>query len=172
MISYEVCPFRCTAYSSVRSEYLKRFNHENELSPEEFFYQRICGICSGQSGTGTGFSPNSSVLPCQYHSTVASCSYITWGLTIGLLVTAVKRRGLTPSTWTTRSLYSNRPYLQLSNEGLFIHWKFLRTFPHQSALHWKIPLTLWSRSLSKCYLRIQSVPQREHHTSPLQRSTG
>jgi hypothetical protein len=27
-------------------------------------------------------------------------------------------------------------------------------------------------SLSKCYLRIQSVPQREHHTSPLQRSTG
>jgi hypothetical protein len=28
------------------------------------------------------------------------------------------------------------------------------------------------RSSSKCYLRIQSVPQREHHTSPLQRSTG
>jgi hypothetical protein len=25
-------------------------------------------------------------------------------------------------------------------------------------------LTLWRRSLSKCYLRIQSVPQREHHT--------
>jgi hypothetical protein len=34
------------------------------------------------------------------------------------------------------------------------------------------PLTLWRRSSSKCYLRIQSVPQREHHTSPLQRSTG
>jgi hypothetical protein len=33
-------------------------------------------------------------------------------------------------------------------------------------------LTLWRRSSSKCYLRIQSVPQREHHTSPLQRSTG
>jgi hypothetical protein len=33
-------------------------------------------------------------------------------------------------------------------------------------------LTPWSRSLSKCYLRIQSVPQREHHTSPLQRSNG
>jgi hypothetical protein len=33
-------------------------------------------------------------------------------------------------------------------------------------------LTLWSRSSSKCYLRIQSAPQRKHHTSPLQRSTG
>jgi hypothetical protein len=33
-------------------------------------------------------------------------------------------------------------------------------------------LTLWRRTLSKCYLRIQSVPQREHNTSPLQRSTG
>jgi hypothetical protein len=32
--------------------------------------------------------------------------------------------------------------------------------------------TLWSRSPSKCYLRIQSVPEREHHTSPLQKSTG
>jgi hypothetical protein len=28
--------------------------------------------------------------------------------------------------------------------------------------------TIQSRSSSKCYLRIQSVPQREHHTSPLQ----
>jgi hypothetical protein len=33
-------------------------------------------------------------------------------------------------------------------------------------------LTLWSRSSSKCYLRTQSVPQREHHTSPLQRLNG
>jgi hypothetical protein len=36
-----------------------------------------CGICGGQSDTGVGFSPSSSVFPCQYHFTIAPYSSIT-----------------------------------------------------------------------------------------------
>jgi hypothetical protein len=38
-----------------------------------------CGICGGQNGTGTGFSPSYLALPCQYHATVAVYSHAPFG---------------------------------------------------------------------------------------------
>jgi hypothetical protein len=56
-------------------------------------------ICS----TGRGFSPSSSVSPCQYHSAVALHSDISsWGWAIVPLEASVQRHILTTPTWTTR----------------------------------------------------------------------
>jgi hypothetical protein len=39
-----------------------------------------CETYGVQSVTATGFSPRSSVFPCQYHSTVALQTHIIWGM--------------------------------------------------------------------------------------------
>jgi hypothetical protein len=66
-----------------------------------------CEVCSKQSCTGTGLSPSFSAFPCHYHSTVPPYTY-HWGWTTGLLVAAVQRHSVTPSTWTTQP-HENMP---------------------------------------------------------------
>jgi hypothetical protein len=38
-----------------------------------------CGICGRHSSTRTGFSPSSLIFPCQYHSTMALHTHISFG---------------------------------------------------------------------------------------------
>jgi hypothetical protein len=47
-------------------------NHRSLTSKSQVRARVIpCGICGGQSGTGTGFSPSWSVVTCQYNFTIA-----------------------------------------------------------------------------------------------------
>jgi hypothetical protein len=39
-----------------------------------------CGIYGRPSGVETGFTPSSSVLPCQYNSTVVLHTHCIWGM--------------------------------------------------------------------------------------------
>jgi hypothetical protein len=57
-----------------------------------------CGICGGQSDTGTGVSPSSLVPPVNIIPLGLQAHISSGGKTIGLLVVTVQRHSLTPST--------------------------------------------------------------------------
>jgi tetrahydromethanopterin S-methyltransferase subunit E len=64
-----------------------------------------CGVCDGQGGTRTRFTPSSSVFSSQYHFTLARHAHISSGWwTVGPLVAAVQRHSLTSSTSSTTNL--------------------------------------------------------------------
>jgi hypothetical protein len=48
------------------------------LTAEDRFHSQVnaCGICGGQSGTGTGVCPNFSIFASKYNSTAAAYSLI------------------------------------------------------------------------------------------------
>jgi len=47
------------------------FSHQNvKLEVRLLFQIRPCHICRGQSCPETGFSPSTSVFPCQYHAAI------------------------------------------------------------------------------------------------------
>jgi hypothetical protein len=65
-----------------RSRAMAQVVSHRPLNSEERVHASVSpyGICGGQSGTGTGFYPGSSVFPCQYYSTVAVQTHIIWGM--------------------------------------------------------------------------------------------
>jgi hypothetical protein len=98
-----------------------------------------------------------------------------WGNEDGLNVEKTKQlKHLCPPLDTS---LEKKNYNIVKNSNIFRNdakLKYLESMVKKSeySRRKKSILTLWSRSSSTFYLRIQSVPQREHHTSPLQRSTG
>jgi hypothetical protein len=91
----ELCVFKGRAVS------------RRQLTSESRVRARVnpCGICGGQNDTETGFSPSSSVFPCQYHPIVVLHTHMPSGwLTMAVAVAAVQRRSLTPSKSTIYNL--------------------------------------------------------------------
>jgi hypothetical protein len=59
--------------TAVKGRAMAQAVSRRSLTAEGWVRSRVspCGICDGQSGTGTSFSPSTSVFPRQFHSTGA-----------------------------------------------------------------------------------------------------
>jgi hypothetical protein len=80
----------CLFFNSLEGRAMAQAVSRRPLTAEVRFRAWLspCVICCGRSDTGTGFSPSSSVFPCQCHSSMTPYSYNTWSM--------ISRPGLWP----------------------------------------------------------------------------
>ena len=81
------------------------------LSGERFRFQAITlGICGEQCWTGTGFCPNISVSPCQYHTTILS-QYFSFPLSVSYHhCSMLSHLSVTEVTWSNHLKESESSY--------------------------------------------------------------